>query len=491
MTESVRLVPSSAPSRIVLASLLAAAAVGTVVCGGESSARAAGLYFTDRGVRPMSRGGAFVAGADDLGAMHYNPAGLADAGTSLLLDTAWLNFSSDYTRSTQVTDASGAVRTYNSPTVHGSSPVLPIPTLGVSIALDKERTWTLAAGVFAPYAAISSYPQTLNGQPSPSRYSLVSLDGSLLAIPGVYAAYKPFDWLRVGAGVMALVGTFDSSIVFNANPKNRLLAAPEDPNYDAFSQLKARPVFAPSANVGTTIVPNEHVRIGLAYQLPFVVNAPTTLNVKLPTAVEFDHAYQSGDTGRIRFELPPEFRAGVEVRGKIANDLLRVELAYVREFWTVHHDIEVDPNVKLYGITGFPSPYGVGTIDFPRHFENSNSVRLGGEFTFPFADHIWDLRAGVDYDQSGIPTAYLSPLTVDLARVTLGMGASLHIGEHWRFDGIFAHVFASDATVDPALAAIKPVNPVQGNPTAAESTNGGQYSARAEVLGVGLNYLFK
>ena len=49
-------------------------------------ARAAGLYFTDRGVRPLGRGGAFVAGADDFNATWYNPAGLADAGTSFLLD---------------------------------------------------------------------------------------------------------------------------------------------------------------------------------------------------------------------------------------------------------------------------------------------------------------------------------------------------------------------------------------------------------------------
>src|ERR1700679_2343015 len=60
-------------------------------------ARAAGLYFSDRGVRPLGRGGAFVAGADDLGAIWYNPAGLADAGTSFLLDASYLHFSSTYT----------------------------------------------------------------------------------------------------------------------------------------------------------------------------------------------------------------------------------------------------------------------------------------------------------------------------------------------------------------------------------------------------------
>ena len=93
-----------------------------------SQAHAAGLYFSDRGVRPLGRGGAFVAGADDLGAMWYNPAGLADAGTSILSDFSWLHFTSEYTRRSQATDGSGTVRNYDFPTVNGTSPVLPIPT---------------------------------------------------------------------------------------------------------------------------------------------------------------------------------------------------------------------------------------------------------------------------------------------------------------------------------------------------------------------------
>ena len=65
-----------------------------------STAHAGGLYLSDRGVRPLGRGGAFVAGADDLGAIWYNPAGLADAGTSILVDFSWINFSAEWTRPT-------------------------------------------------------------------------------------------------------------------------------------------------------------------------------------------------------------------------------------------------------------------------------------------------------------------------------------------------------------------------------------------------------
>src|ERR1700754_4350517 len=99
--------------------------LGFAVFLASSNARAGGLYTSDRGVRPLGRGGAFVAGADDLGAIWYNPAGLADAGTSLLVDFSWVNFSAEYTRSTQVTDANGTVRVVDFPEVKGSTPFLP------------------------------------------------------------------------------------------------------------------------------------------------------------------------------------------------------------------------------------------------------------------------------------------------------------------------------------------------------------------------------
>src|SRR5579871_5901260 len=90
-----------------------------------TSADAAGLFTADRGVKPLGRGGAWVAGADDIGAIWYNPAGLADAGTSILADFAWLNFTADYKRRTQVIDANGVAHVVdNFPQVSGSTPVL-------------------------------------------------------------------------------------------------------------------------------------------------------------------------------------------------------------------------------------------------------------------------------------------------------------------------------------------------------------------------------
>ena len=480
-------------SRRLCLAVAATLTLSPFVANLEGTASAAGLYFSDRGVRPLARGGAFVAGADDLGAIWYNPAGLADAGSSMLVDFAWLHFNSEYTRQTQVADSAGTLRTYNSPTVDGKSPVLPIPTIGASFNFGEKKEFTGAFGIIAPYTAITTYPLTVDGMPSPSRYALVSLEGSALVIPGLYFAYKPIEQVRVGIGVQALVGTFKSTTVFSASPSDRLVGAPEDPQYDTFSELKVGPIFAPSANAGATFIPEKHVHIGISGQLPFSVAAPAKITVKLPTSPVFDKASQDGQDATVRFKLPAVLRAGVEFRNEFSDkSLLRVELAYVREFWSAHESIDVSPtNIKLLNVTGFPSPFAVSNISIPRHFIDSNSIRLGGEYRFKIEDYVIDARLGANYETSAIPNAYVSPLTVDGSnKVMLGAGGGLHLGDSWRIDLTYAHVFTNDETVLPGDAKLPRINPVQGNPTQTEAVNGGYYSQRADLFGVGMNYKF-
>jgi long-chain fatty acid transport protein len=473
--------------RRVAPALIAATALVSIASA--SDAVASGLYFSDRGVRPLGRGGAFVAGADDLGAIWYNPAGLTEAGTSLLVDFSWVHFTSDYTRQTQVTGQT--VTTVTSPPVSGSSPFLPIPTLAASYAFGAQKQFTVAAGLFSPYAVIASYPLTIGGDPSPTRYSLVSLDGSALATVGAWIAAKPIETLSLGVGVEMLTGAFKSQVVFSACPADRLVCAAEDPKYDALSQLNVGPIFAPSANAGATFAPMPWLRVGASAQLPFHIDAPATVDVRLPNAVEFDQAYQQGHDAHVRFNLPAILRFGVEAR---PMDALRVEIAYVRELWNSHSSIDVTPqNIQLYKVAGFPSPFGVSPISIPRNFHDTSSVRLGGEYTVDasiLGARKVAVRAGVSWEESAIPDPYLSALTIDLDKITPTVGASLFFGDHVRVDALYAHVFAFDKTVDPAAAAVPRVNPVQGNPTANEAVNGGSYSARADVIGIGAQYRF-
>jgi long-chain fatty acid transport protein len=471
--------------------LVSIAALFAAHCAAPS-ARASGLYFTDRGVRPMGRAGAFVAGADDLGAIWYNPAGIADAGNSVLADFSWLQFSVDYTRVLRVVNADNTVTYPTDPTVHGRSPVLPLPTIAASYVLDREKKFTIAGGVLAPYVALASYAPSLvypdgTVRPSYSRYTLSSFDGSLLALPGAWIAYKPIEQLRFGLGMMALVGIFQANVTFSTCPPDRLLCAPEQPEYDANAQMRVGPFIAPSLASGVTWVPDEHIRVGASGQLPMIVNSDATFQVRMPSAAEFDHAHEDGDKAHVRFALPAVVRAGVEVRPMHG---LRVEVAYVHEFWSAHHDIQAVPQgITIDGVTGLPAKLAVPNIDIPRNFQDSDSFRIGGEYHFGVAGYALDARAGVAYETSAVPPAYLSLSSLDFPKWITSLGGSIYIGKNWRFDAVFAHVFAQSVAVDPNQAQITRIDPLPNN-APPEAINGGQYSASANIIGVGLNYKF-
>src|SRR5690606_16093595 len=129
------------------------------------------------------------------------------------------------------------------------------------------------------------------------------------------------------------------------------------------------------------------------------------------TAAIFDSARVTGSDAHVRFTLPPIVRAGVEVR---PNDELRVELAYVREFWSVHDVIELTPeNVAIEGIAGLPERVPLPPIRFPRGFRDSNSFRLGGELAFRLWGYDMALRSGASYETTAVPPSHLSLLTID------------------------------------------------------------------------------
>jgi long-subunit fatty acid transport protein len=125
----------------------------------------------------------------------------------------------------------------------------------------------------------------------------------------------------------------------------------------------------------------------------------------------------------------------------------------------------------------------------PRNFVDAQSFRLGGEMRIPVGPYAVAVRAGASYETSAVPTPYLNLSALDFDKWVASLGASLFVGRHWRFDGVYAHTFAATTYVDPNVARIPRINPIDGN-ASFEAVNGGTYSASADLFGVGFNYLF-
>ncbi|AUX24394.1 hypothetical protein SOCEGT47_049310 [Sorangium cellulosum] len=476
------------------AALLAAALAAGALLSPPRDARAAGLYFTDRGVRPLSRGGAYIAGGDDLGAIAYNPAGVYEAGSQLLVDVGLFAWRGEHTRQAIVRqidpntgEPTGARFVQTMDAVTGSAPVLPIPTLAASFKVHDR--WVVWGGVWAPYAPISSYPEQVKGEPAPQRYALLSLEGSALAFLGAGAAYAPSRALRLGASLGALVGTFNSRVAVSGCVPERMFCAPEDPEWDIHSELGVGPIVAPTGQLGALWIPSPRWRVGAAFQLPVWVRAPATFRARLPAAPVFERATQQGEDADVSFELPYLLRVGVEAR---PVEALRVEIGLGLEGWSLHEDIRVEPDgVVLRDVAGFPEEFRVPRVVFPRRFQNALSARLGGEYAVELLGRAWDLRAGLSVEESAVPEAYLSVLTLDTPRLTAAAGVGVHLGP-WRVDASYAHVFAADGRVRPEDARIPQLSPVRANPPRSPVTiNGGAYSARANVVGLGVAYTFE
>jgi long-chain fatty acid transport protein len=460
------------------------------------ASQGAGLYYADRGVRPLGRGGAFIAGADDPGAIAYNPAGLFEAGGQFLLDASWVNFSSDYTRQAVVrqvdpnTGETTATYVKTFAPVEGSTPFLPIPTIAAAFRVNSQ--WVIGAGVWVPYAALTSYPDAVEGkralEPSPQRYSLLSLDGSALAFMGVGAAYSPIPTVRVGATIGMLTGVFRSTVFVSGCVPERFVCAPEDPDWDVLAEVNAGPIFAPTGQLGAIWEAHPKVRVGASFQLPVYVRTGATIRARLPSAAVFETASQEGEDADLAFDLPWSVKLGVEAR---PIDKLRIEVSGSYDRWGMHDSIDVDPDgIALTNVAGFPKTYYIPPVALTRGFQDSFSVHAGAEYGFSLLNVGWTARAGVGFDSSAVPRELLSVLTLDAPKVTPAIGVSLHIAA-FRFDATFAHVFAPEVTVAPEEARVPLLSPVKANPAENPTyINGGIYNARANIIGLGATYTF-
>lgn len=445
-----------------------------------ATASAGGFYMTDRGVRPLGRGGAFIAGADDQHAIWYNPAGLMGAGRGLLLDASLVNFDNTYTREARPAEGMPAV-TFRA--VEGEAAPLPIPTLVFSHDLGV-RNAMFAVGVFAPYAAIATYDRARD---APQRYSMLTLDGSMLAVTGLWAAWRPHPMVNVGAGVAALVGSFSSQLAFSGCPAT-VTCAPENPDWDALAQLDVGPIVSPTGSLGVQFTPHRMVTLGLSGQLPLWVDAAAKLAVRLPSASFYEGARVEGDRADVRFTLAPVVRAGVEVRPLPS---LRMELAFVWEGWSMHDRIDMSPRgIALRNVRGV-GDYQIGAVAIQRGFRDVYSFRFGVENTTRLTG-AWDLtaRVGLSYETSATPPAYTSVLTMDADKWVASIGASLGVGR-WRFDAVFAYMIADTVAVSPEEARLYPTAALRTGPGAPSyAINAGRYVLNVNVVGVGLRYAF-
>jgi long-chain fatty acid transport protein len=444
---------------------------------------AGGLYMFDRGARALSRGGAFVAGADDPSSLWYNPAGLKDSKNQVLTDATLTFMISSFER---VNVGSDGNADYTYPKVKSKNQLIPIPTLAISHNFGL-RDFTFGAGIFAPNTIVVNWPQSVDvggvPQPSPTRYSIRGLKGSVLSNLAVGGAWHGIDGLSIGADVQLVVGQFKVETTLSSCDRF-ICSFPEQPDFDARSEVKLFPAVAVTGVLGVTY-DMDIMRIGASVMLPYKLQGSADLQIKLPDAPIFSGANVTGNKADMAVNFPLIVRVGSELRPIKA---IRLEGTFVWEQWSSQKEIEIKPrNVRLNNVSGI-GDYDVGNVTLPRNMNNTWSLRGGSELFVPRRWSPWGLkwvmRGGLAYEKGAFKSSAMTPLTMDSNKVVLTGGFGVNLHKRLRFDTVAGYIFMADPKVrDSAInqpQAIRPTTENFGTPL-----GNGNYKMDALYLGGG------
>jgi long-chain fatty acid transport protein len=469
---------------------------------------AGGLYLTDRGSRSLGRGGAFVAGADDGQSLWYNPAGLAHAGRRQLhVDATLALFRGSFRRVTR--------DDFNEPDprVDADAAKLPIPTLAYTDSFGLDD-WAFGAGLMAPNAVMLSWPETAgtlaNGMPAPgpTRYSLISMQGSAIANLALGVAWHGIEGLSLGAGVHVIPARFRAGVYLNACDYGVLCQHPEDPDYESPAIIDLERSITATPIVGATYQLGM-LRLGASLMLFYKIAGEATLDVELPNAPLFgeaescrgasrdgnpDCARLRGDKADVALDFPLVARIGAELR---PLDTVRVEADLVYEGWSRQEEMSVKPrDIAIENALGIPL-YEVGKISVPRKMQDVYSLRLGVEAQ-PVKAVPLVLRAGAILEKSAFPSRTLTPLTLDSDKALASLGLGYEVTEGLWVDVLYAHLFMRDVKVrDSVVFPQNPLRPAQGaappddpQPDLArpEPVGNGDYAMEADLIGLGVRW---
>lgn len=448
-----------------------------VAMGASNLALGGGITLPTRGVRPTARAGAFVAGADDLHALWFNPAGLVAAPPSkkklsFLFDVGYVDQSVDYTRID-----SGNNRL---PTVQDQAPGNPIPTLAIGYRVSDRLA--LAAGIFAPYASAQKYAAD-----GPARYSIIDTTETVPLIFEAAVGYRVSDRLRIGAGLQNMVFQIASTVVFSGCPQE-VTCAPEDREFDSLNKISQLSLFVPSGVIGAQLDLGPKATVGASFQFPFVITGSGELQSALPSSGFYDGATLVGDRADLSLTLAPILRAGIEFR---PSPLARIEIAGRIEFWSVHDKYTIEPrNVRIENAPGLGT-YEFSTVEVIRNFKNSFAVAVGGEVK-PGAKSPLTVLAGYAYETSAVQDEYLSVLTVDANKHLFSGGLGYRVGG-WQAHATIAIARLSDRTVTPEVGRAPQLTPLRTPDDVEPVTtyvNWGDYKSSWIVAGVGASTQF-
>jgi long-chain fatty acid transport protein len=397
-----------------------------------STAWCSGFYFGDNGSKALLQGGAFTAQSDDLTAMQYNPAGLAQqGGFGFLLDAQLINDPASFLRQDV-----GGPQSIQVNEVTNKGGLFMLPFAGVSYGFPVGgRRLTLSLGVYAPPAVgrmdYGSPDYTKNdtghyvADPrrfAPQRYSLVKED-IIIAYPTLAAAYEVHPRFMVGASLQLVLSNFSFTQAMFAGDAlgiNPQKMSNENPDYDALVSIALPGKPTVTGILGVLAKPLDWLAVGASVRPPIPIKASGALTITLSDFFKSTGASVTGNTADLTFTMPLELRVGVRAT---PIEKLGLNADFVYMGWNSVDALVLTPqNVALVS-AGDSKP--IGEFRIQKNWKATFSARVGGSYDLLK----WlTLHAGALFETSASPDAYFNIDFPNPTRVFITGGVTVHAG---------------------------------------------------------------
>lgn len=485
----------------------------------QPSAHAAGYYFTDIGVRSFARGGAFIAGADDLTALFYNPAALTRIRrNNITLNVAsvqqFVTFQRAQTTGAGPLNDDGVGSDIAFPRIENNAPAFVIPHFGVSSRLGTKNT-TFAFGFYPPYAPDLSYDAD-----GPQRYSLIDVM-VIQTSAGPSVAHRVNDWLSIGGGLawnvllaeqeLAVSVPFHPNQIESTFEDGELVTTigdptpNEDPSNDVGFAFAASDWKGWSWNAAVMIEPNDGKwAYALMVQPPVAFDAEGTITADFSEHMLHTTGFPSGNPiivsekttdpdVRLQITMPLILKTGFAFRPTKRSE---IELAAVWQQWSsietitiTDLDLKVDINQEhtLEQVREMDDVSITDDVVLPAGYQDAWSLRLGGHVD---VGERTTLRAGAFYETSGIPAATQSVSLIDGKKIGYGVG-----GSYRPQDGISIDLGLTQAFLTPTEATDSQVKQISVDALTGDFLDGttignGTYESNSLIFGAGMTYEF-
>ena len=500
--------------------LILATLVGTAMLPGVALADG-GYYSGTLGARATGRAGAFAARADDLSAVSFNPAGLANLEATLVEVGNQASYNAySYTR-TPTYDygdghqdpATGAAPLITFDKVSNRKPwQAVVPMLGAAARLGLEN-WGFALAAYAPpgisQLAFPVFPLTAttaeNGRHDGQRYMMIDREAIILKYVAS-AAWKYDDRFGIGATAEWIhVPRLRYSLMIDGSA-TVLAANPVWSDFDMLVRLKGSSLFTFNAILGAWYRPVPTLMLGLSGQVvPTSIVAKSTLDVSSfggGFGSEGVYLTRRGTGARandvtLTLPLPLLARAGIRYRNLVnERERFDVELDVEYVTWSRAQRFTIDTNdlEANYGPTRIP----LKQIAIEKHWRDTVAVRLGGDYA---AIPGWlALRACGYYESAVARPAYANVDFSGAAQYGGAVGASVFIQ---RFEVVAAYMLKlqPSVTVSEADARVYqqvPASRCSEDPSYCNANltgpspaiNAGTYTASSHLLYLGFLYRY-